>query len=108
MTTINLGDVQVARTLRSAEHAIDDALTHGADYLKQLIERRRAHNLAAEVGHEAIAAGVEALAFLAQARGAQVRSHTAVNRVAEAQGIGWHMAGPLEGKIASGPAAAAA
>lgn len=99
MTTLSLNDVKAARAVRTVEHTIDDALVHGADYLARLINGRRQHNLAAEVGHDAIRASIEALSHLGSARDAQVRSHAALGQVAEAQGIGWHLAGPLEEKI---------
>lgn len=99
MTTANLNASRLARTLRETEHAIDEAILQGADSVKRLIEGRREHALAAEVGQDAVAASVEAIALLTRAREAQIRSHAAIGRVAEAQGIGWYLAGPTEKKI---------
>lgn len=99
MTTITLNAVRVARTLRNTEHSIDEALVQGADYLKSMIEGRRQFNLAAEVGQDALDAAVESLSLMVQARSAQVRSHSAVARVAEAQNVGWRLDGPLEQKL---------
>lgn len=102
MTNIITG-LRVARALHSAEHAVDDALLKTSALITEMIQGRKAANLAAEVGQPAFEHAMDLICGLAQARRAVIASHQGLASVAEVQGIAWRrevtrLDGPLEQK----------
>lgn len=90
--------VRIARCVRNAEHALDDAILTSSALVTAMIEGRRDAGLAAEVGQEALERVVGNLQHLTGARGCLVEGHTALATAADDQGIAWRMEGPLESK----------
>lgn len=108
MPTANINAVRIAKSLHQSEHAIDEAILQTSDYMMRLIQGRREHALAAEVGQDAVAASARAILLMTEAREAQIVSHVAIKKVADFVDVGWRMAGPTEKKIDPPSASAAA
>ena len=90
--------VRIARCVRNAEHALDDAILMSSALVAAMIEGRRDAGLAAEVGQGALEQVIGNLQHLTGARGCLVQGHSALATAADDQGIGWRMEGPLETK----------
>jgi hypothetical protein len=66
---------ETARRLFAFERAIDKAIAHGAELAAYLPLARIDANLAAEVGHEGLAAAIASVGELAKARSKVVEAH---------------------------------
>lgn len=98
--------VRVARQVRSAEHAVDQAMIEVARLVQTALEGRVEAQLAAEVGQEALANMVRGLSQLAEVRGAVIASHVDLAHVADEHQVGWYLDGPREDKTGTGPGVA--
>lgn len=98
MKNIRMG-VRVARDLQTAEHAVDAAMVATTTLIQTMLEARVDAHLAAEVGQSALTEIVTGLSRLNDVRQSVVAGHRALSEVAENQGIGWRMEGPLEEKV---------
>lgn len=99
--------VRVARQVRTAEHAIDQAMIEVCRLIQTSLEGRVESRLAAEVGQSAIENIVAGLGQLATVRASVVAGHADLAIVAEDHGIGWRMDGMGESKttpLAAAPA----
>lgn len=94
--------VAVARALQQSEHQLDAAILSILDLGQTSIERRRATNLAASVGHDALEAISRALASAVETRGAIISAHDRLLSVAETHGFQWRLEGPFETKPTTG------
>lgn len=91
--------VRVARQVRTAEHAIDQAMIEVCRLIQTSLEGRVESRLAAEVGQSAIENIVAGLGQLATVRASVVAGHADLATVAEDHGIGWRMDGMGEDKV---------
>ena len=78
----------VVSELFPAEEATDIAIARTALLLKAMVEARQAANLAAEVGHDAIAHNISALVGLGEARRSIVQAHIELSQVKTRIGLG--------------------
>jgi len=90
--------IRVARQVRTAEHAIDQAMIEVCRLIQTSLEGRVESRLAAEVGQSAIENIVAGLGQLATVRASVVAGHADLATVAEDHGIGWRMDGMGESK----------
>ena len=90
--------VRVARQVRSAEHAVDQAMVEVCRLIETSLEGRVEAKLAAQVGQQTLADIVAALSQLTQARSALVAGHDGLAQVAETHEIGWRLEGGHENK----------
>ncbi len=97
MRNMHVG-VKVARQVRTAEHAIDQAMIEVCKLIQTSLEGRVEARLAAEVGQSALENIVAGLHQLAAVRGAVAAGHAGLSVVADEHQIGWRMDGMTEGK----------
>jgi len=97
MKNMHVG-VRVARQVRTAEHAVDQAMIEVSRLVQTALEGRVEARLAAEVGQEALANMVRGLSQLAEVRSAVIASHCELAHVADDHQVGWHMDGAQENK----------
>ncbi|MBN9466549.1 hypothetical protein [Brevundimonas sp.] len=90
--------VRVARQLRTAEHAIDQAMIEVCRLVQTSLEGRVESRLAAEVGQSALENIVTGLGQLATVRANVIAGHADLATVAEDHGIGWRLEGVGEDK----------
>lgn len=90
--------VRVARQVRSAEHAVDQAMIEVCRLVQTALEGRVEARLAAEVGQDALANMVRGLSQLAEVRGSVIASHGELAQVAGEHQVGWRLDGPREDK----------
>lgn len=108
MTNKHEAGIQIARQLRTTEHAVDSALAEMFRLGARMIEGRKAASLAAAVGQESLSDIVNGLSALNTARIATVSAHSGLLDVAEGHGVAWRLDGPTETKpvpIGSSPMA---
>ncbi|MFN3837326.1 MAG: hypothetical protein ACK4MI_06370 [Brevundimonas sp.] len=91
--------VRVARQVRNAEHAVDQAMIEVCKLVQTALEGRVEARLAAEVGHNALADMVRGLGQLSEVRGAVISSHGELAQVADDHHIGWRLDGTREDKV---------
>ncbi|WP_428153871.1 hypothetical protein [Brevundimonas sp.] len=101
MKNMHVG-VRVARQVRTAEHAVDQAMIEVCRLVQTALEGRVEARLAAEVGQDALANMVRGLSQLAEVRGAVIASHGELAQVADEHHVGWYMDGPREDKTGPG------
>lgn len=101
MKNMHVG-VRVARQVRTAEHAVDQAMIEVCRLVQTALEGRVEARLAAEVGQEALADMVRGLSQLTQVRGSVIASHDGLAQVADDHQVGWYLDGPREDKTGSG------
>lgn len=97
--------VRVARQVRTAEHAIDQAMIEVCRLVQTSLEGRVESRLAAEVGQSAIEHIIAGLGQLAAVRASVVAGHADLATVADVHGIGWRMEGMGESKTDPKPTA---
>jgi hypothetical protein len=102
MTNKHEAGVHIARQLRTAEHAVDNALAEMFRLGTRMIEGRKAANLAASVGQQSLTDVLSGLTALNTARMAAISAHAGLLEVADDQGIGWRLDGPTESKPVPG------
>ena len=90
--------VRVARQLRTAEHAIDQAMIEVCRLVQASLEGRVESRLAAEVGQSALENIVTGLGQLATVRANVIAGHADLAIVAKDHGIGWRLEGVGEDK----------
>jgi hypothetical protein len=90
--------VKVARQVRTAEHAIDQAMIEVCRLIQASLEGRVEARLAAEVGQSALENIVVGLNQLAAVRAAVAAGHAGLSVVADEHQIGWRMDGMGEDK----------
>lgn len=95
--------VRVARQVRTAEHAIDQAMIEVCRLVQTSLEGRVESRLAAEVGQSALEHIVSGLGQLTAVRASIVAGHGALATVAESHDIGWRMDGMGESKSDTRP-----
>ena len=100
MNNLKVG-VRVARQVRNAEHAVDQAMIEVCRLVQTALEGRVEAQLAAEVGQSALANMVRGLSQLAEVRGAVIASHGELAQVADEPQVGWYLDGPRESKTES-------
>lgn len=88
----------VLNHLKDAEAAIDEAVTKVASLAACMPTSRIAANLAAEVGHEALANAMGACQSLVEARARIVETHQSLAATSVAIGLPLRAFGPLEDK----------
>lgn len=97
MKNMHVG-VKVARQVRTAEHAIDQAMIEVCKLIQTSLEGRVEARLAAEVGQSALEDIVAGLDHLAKVRASVASGHAGLAEVAEGHAIGWRMEGMGEDK----------
>ncbi|MFN7112192.1 MAG: hypothetical protein ACK4M2_11190 [Brevundimonas sp.] len=97
MRNMNVG-VKVARQVRTAEHAIDQAMIEVCKLIQTALEGRVEARLAAEVGQAALEDIVTGLNRLATVRAAVAAGHAGLSMVADDHAIGWRLEGMGEDK----------
>lgn len=102
MTNKQEAGIHIARQLRTAEHAVDNALAEMFRLGARLIEGRKAANLSAAVGQQSLTDVLTGLSALNSARMAAVSAHAGLLEVADDHGIGWRLDGPTESKPVPG------
>lgn len=102
MRNIQVG-LRVARQVRTAEQAVDQAMIEVCKLIQTSLEGRAEARLAAEVGQTALEDIVTGLNRLATVRAAVAAGHAGLAAVADTHQIGWRMDGMHENK--SPPAA---
>ncbi|WAC59501.1 hypothetical protein [Brevundimonas sp. SL130] len=90
--------LRVARQVRTAEHAVDQAMIEVCKLIQTSLEGRVEARLAAEVGQSALEDIVMGLNRLATVRAAVTSGHAGLASVADAHQIGWRMDGMHESK----------
>lgn len=90
--------VRVARQVRTAEHAVDQAMIEVCKLVQASLEGRAEVRLAAEVGQSALEHIVQGLSQLATVRANIAAGHADLATVADDHQIGWRMDGPFEEK----------
>jgi len=90
---------RVVRQLQETEAAVDQAILRGNALVTAMIEARLEGRLAAEVGQDAFDNIVNGIRAMTEARGAIVRGHGNLAKVADDLAIEWRLDGPLEQKI---------
>ena len=98
MTNKHEAGVRIARQLRTTEHAVDTALAEMFRLGAQMIDGRKAANLAAAVGQDSLTEIVAGLSALNTARQAAVAAHGGLLDVAQDHGVVWRMDGSSEQK----------
>lgn len=98
MTNKHEAGIQIARQLRTTEHAVDAALAEMFRLGARMIEGRKSANLAAAVGQSSLSEIVEGLSALNLARMATIAAHGGLLEVAEDHGVSWRMDGTTESK----------
>ncbi len=98
MTNKHEAGVQIARQLRTTEHAVDTALAEMFRLGARMIEGRKAANLAAAVGQDSLTEIVGGLAALNTARIAAIAAHGGLLDVAADHGVAWRLDGTTESK----------
>lgn len=97
MRNMHVG-VKVARQVRTAEHAIDQAMIEVCKLIQTSLEGRVEARLAAEVGQSALEDIIMGLDRLAAVRATVVAGHAGLLTVADEHQIGWRMDGMTEDK----------
>ena len=97
MRNMNVG-VKVARQVRTAEHAIDQAMIEVCKLIQTALEGRLEARLAAEVGQAALEDIVTGLNRLTTVRAAVAAGHAGLSTVADNHAIGWRLDGMSENK----------
>lgn len=97
--------IRVARQVRTAEHAIDQAMIEVCRLIQTSLEGRVETRLAAEVGQSALENIVAGLGHLTTVRASVVAGHAELATVADDHGIGWRMEGMGESKTDTRPSA---
>ncbi|WP_292121314.1 hypothetical protein [Brevundimonas sp.] len=105
MRSMHIG-VRVARQVRTAEHAIDQAMIEVCKLIQTSLEGRVEARLAAEVGQSALEDIVTGLNHLAKVRATVASGHAGLFEVAEVHDIGWRMEGMGETKTSASAAPA--
>jgi hypothetical protein len=90
--------VQIARQLRTTEHAVDNALAEMFRLGARMIEGRKTANFAAAVGQDSLTELVGGLSALNAARMATIAAHGGLLEVAQEHGVAWRMDGATESK----------
>lgn len=98
MTNKHEAGVQIARQLRTTEHALDTALAEMFRLGAQMIEGRKTAKFAAAVGQESLSELVSGLSALTLARKATVATHSGLLEVAGEHGVVWRLDGTTESK----------
>lgn len=98
MTNKHEAGVHIARQLRTTEHAVDTALAEMFRLGAQMVDGRKAANLAAAVGQDSLTEIVSGLSALNTARRATVAAHGGLLEVAQDHAIVWRMDGTSENK----------
>lgn len=88
----------VADHLIAAEAAIDHAVNKVAALAACMPASRLAANIAAEIGHDALAGAMESCRSLVEARAAIVKTHQSLAAASETIGIPTRAFGPLPNK----------
>ena len=97
MRNMNVG-VKVARQVRTAEHAIDQAMIEVCKLIQTALEGRLEARLAAEVGQAALEDIVTGLNRLTTVRAAVAAGPAGLSTVADNHAIGWRLDGMSENK----------
>ena len=100
MRNIEVG-LRVARQVRAAEQAVDQAMIEVCKLIQTSLEGRVEAHLAAEVGQSALEDIVTGLNRLATVRAAVAAGHAGLATVADTHRIGWRLDGLEEGKTKS-------
>ena len=82
---------KVARSLRTSEHALDEAIAAAMRLGAEMVEGRRTAGLAAAVGQPALAKLVGGLADMNSARAALIEAHEELLNVAGEHEIRWRL-----------------
>ncbi len=98
MTNKHETGIRIARQLRTTEHAVDTALAEMFRLGAQMVDGRKAANLAAAVGQDSLTEIVSGLSALNTARRATVAAHGNLLEVAQDHGVVWRMDGTTEDK----------
>lgn len=91
--------VRVARQVRTAEHAVDQAMIEVCKLIQASLEGRVEARLAAEVGQAALENIVAGLNHLATVRASLASGHSGLAVVADDHAIGWRLDGMDETKV---------
>lgn len=89
---------RVARQVRTAERAVDQAMIEVCKLIQTSLEGRVEARLAAEVGQSALEDIVAGLSRLATVRASVTAGHAGLAAVADDHQIGWRMEGMDETK----------
>jgi hypothetical protein len=100
MRSMQVG-LRVARQVRTAEQAVDQAMIEVCKLIQTSLEGRVEARLAAEVGQSALEDIVAGLNRLATVRAAVAAGHAGLAAIAEEHQIGWRMEGMGESKTKS-------
>lgn len=90
--------IQIARQLRTTEHAVDTAMAEMFRLGARMIEGRKMANMAAAVGQVSLTEIVTGVSALNAARVATITAHGGLLAVAEDHGVAWRMDGTTESK----------
>jgi len=90
--------IQIARGLRSTEHALDDAMAQTMRLGADMLDARKASRFAASVGQAALQEVVAGLHAMTTARTALIAAHGELLQVAGEHQVVWRMDGATETK----------
>ncbi len=90
--------IQIARQLRTTEHAVDTAMAEMFRLGARMIEGRKMANMAAAIGQAGLTEIVAGVSALNAARVATITAHGDLLAVAEDHGVAWRMDGTTESK----------
>lgn len=90
--------VAVARQLRAAEHALDQALAESLTLGARMLEARKAAGFGVAMGHETLQQIIDGVNALYTVRGAMVSAHGELLDIASEHGVQWKLDGATEGK----------
>lgn len=88
---------RIANHLTNAEEAIDDAIINLSTLMAALPAERRAVNMRASLGHDAMAKTAQAIALSGQLRTAIIDAHKALFTVQAEVGLSAYAVGPTTG-----------
>lgn len=98
MTNKHQAGVQVARQLRTVEHAVDEAMAEALRLGAVMLDARRAAGFGAALGQEALDSVLGGVSAMNMARASVVSAHGRLADIADEQAVRWRLDGPTESK----------
>lgn len=92
--------VQVARQLRTVEHAVDEAMAETLRLGAIMLDARRAAGFGAALGQDALDHVLGGVSAMNAARASVVTAHDRLAEIADEQAVRWRLDGPTETKPA--------
>lgn len=98
MTNKHQAGVQVARQLRTVEHAVDEAMAEALRLGAIMLDARRAAGFGAALGQDALDSVLGGVSAMNSARASVVSAHGRLADIADEQDVRWRLDGATEAK----------